>query len=441
MKSKSQYTEWLMDINSYDLPSAKRSRWMYIFECTFEYFVIMLITGAYLAKLLSNMGIPDATVGIISSILSLAFISQLISIFFVQKIKNVKKTVVPIHIIGQLLFASLYLLPFLNLPTKVASLLVGGGLLFGYLCNYSVATIIYKWGNRFVNPAGRASFAATKDIIGLSTGMAASLGTSWLFERICDTKGDHVAFIFLSVLILIYIVADLICLMSMTNVKQEQEERAHTLGVMEVMKMLFSNKSFLCVVCTNALWYVAIGFYIGFIGIYEIKDLGMDLTLIAAIGIGSSFMQMAFSKPIARYTDNRSYARGMRLGFTIAAVAMLCVVFTTPKTWWMIIVYALTYSSAMAGVSQNFNNIAFSYVDAKYYVEAVEIKNSISGICGFVTSLIGAAILDAVQKNGNQLFGIKVYGQQVLALIAFVIVVFNILFTKFVLEKRPIIAK
>ncbi len=414
---------------------------MYIIQCVFEYFVTMLITGAYLAKLLSNMGIPDATVGIISSVLSLAFVSQLISIFFVQKIKNVKKTVVPIHILGQCLFAFLYLLPFLKLPTGVASLFVGGCLLLGYLCNYSVATIIYKWGNSFVNPATRASFASTKEIVGLSTGVAVSLGVSNLFEFICKTKGDHKGFLFLAILMLIYIVADLICLILMANVKQEKEERAHTLCVGEVVKMLFSNKSFLCVIFINALWYVAVGFYSGFLGIYQIKELGMSLPLIAAVGIGSSLMQMAFSKPIARYTDRTSYAKGMRLGFIIAAAAVLCVVFTTPKTWWMMIVYLLTYSAAMAGVSQNFNNIAFSYVDSKYYVEAVAIKNSISGICGFGTSLIGAAILEAIQKNGNQLFGIKVYGQQVLAVIGFTAIVINILFTKFVLEKRPIIAK
>ncbi|MBQ7778941.1 MAG: MFS transporter [Clostridia bacterium] len=430
-----------MSTKSFDLPSAKRSRLMYIIEAAFEYFVLLLIGGAYLAKLLSNMGIPDSTVGIISSVLSLAVFSQLISIFFVQKIRNVKKTVVPIHMLGQCLFTFLYLLPFLKLPTSVASLFVGGCLLIGYLCRSSVASIIYRWASSFVDPSRRASFSSAVSIVSLSSDIVVSFGASALFDYLCKTHGDHAGFLFLAILILVFNVVDLICLACMTNVKQEPEERAHTLKVSEVIRMLFSNKSYICAIFAYALWCVGSGIFVGFIGIYQIKELGMSLTLIAGLGIGSSFAQMLSSKLIADYTDKRNYAYGLNLGFSIAAVATLCIVFTTPKIWWMMIFYVLIYNSATVAIGQNSGNIAFNYVDSKYYVEAVAIMNSIGGICGFGASLIGASIFETVQKNGNQLFGIKVYGQQVLAVIAFFIIVIDILFTKLVLEKRPIIAK
>jgi hypothetical protein len=55
--------------------------------------------------------------------------------------------------------------------------------------------------------------------------------------------------------------------------------------------------------------------------------------------------------------------------------------------------------------------------------------------------MLGSRILDAVQKNGNTVFGFTVYGQQILSAISLTIVLFGILFVKLVMEKQQVIAK
>ena len=72
----------------------KLSRKAYVAQCTFEYFISILVTDAYLAKMLSHQGISDAMIGIISSFVSLAFLFQLSAIFLVDRVKNTKKTVI-----------------------------------------------------------------------------------------------------------------------------------------------------------------------------------------------------------------------------------------------------------------------------------------------------------------------------------------------------------
>ena len=94
-----------------------------------------------------------------------------------------------------------------------------------------------------------------------------------------------------------------------------------------------------------------------------------------------------------------------------------------------------------AGTSQNLINLTYSYVDRKYFVQASAIKFSVSGLCGFGASMLGSRILNAVQTNGNSLFGIPVYGQQVLSAISLLIVLSGIVFVKCVMEKQKIIAK
>ena len=47
----------------YDSKEYKKSRFAYKMECTFEYFVALLVADAYLSSLLSAIGMPDAMVG------------------------------------------------------------------------------------------------------------------------------------------------------------------------------------------------------------------------------------------------------------------------------------------------------------------------------------------------------------------------------------------
>ena len=102
----------------------------------------------------------------------------------------------------------------------------------------------------------------------------------------------------------------------------------------------------------------------------------------------------------------------------------------------MVIVFTILYNVCMAGIYQNNLNMTYTYVEKKYFVQATAIKSAISGVCGFLSAIVAGEILDAVQKNGNKVFGIEMRGQQLLSAIAFVITVILILFVHFVVEKQ-----
>ena len=93
---------------------------------------------------------------------------------------------------------------------------------------------------------------------------------------------------------------------------------------------------------------------------------------------------------------------------------------------------------SLAGTNANQNNIIYSYVDSKYIVHALAVNNTIKGIAGFLTALIGAKFLSYVQASGNMIFGIHIYGQQAMAFISSVIMLIGILFIIFVVEKQKV---
>ena len=430
-----------MNSPSFQTPVYVRSRRAYTLECAFEYFVALMVTDAFLANLLSHMGIGDAAVGVISSLISLAFLFQLVAILVVQRIRNVKRVAVTVHIIGQLFFMLLYLLPFSPIPPSLRTAAVVLCVMLGYLGNYTVTSVIFKWGNTFVEPATRANFAATKEMISLISGMVVSLGVGWVVDRYA-AQGDKMGgFLFISAVILISSLADFVCLMMMKNPPNARPQSSRVKPFWQVVKLLFQNKSFVYVVILGALIYTATFMTTGFMGIYKTKDLLLTVGLVQLINIVGCLARFLLTKPIARYSDRKSYVKGVKLGMWIAVAGFLVNMFTTPGLWWMVIVFTLIYNGSCAGTGQNMNNIVYSYVPEEYFVEASAIKNSVAGLCGFGASVVGGLILDAVQANGNQIFGITVYGQQLLSAISALILLVAIVFVSRVLEKQIIVAK
>ena len=167
----------------FDSPSYKRSRVAYHIQCVTEYLVTLLVADAFLAKLLKQIGLSDSTIGIVSSLMSLAFLVQLGTIFLMQHISNVKKAVILIDITSMLCFMFTYFLPFLPVfaagKTILVFVTIGGGFLFKYL----QLNLYYKWGNSFVRPEGRGQFSPRNEAI--------SLGVGVLFTLVMGNLVDH----------------------------------------------------------------------------------------------------------------------------------------------------------------------------------------------------------------------------------------------------------
>lgn len=415
-------------------------------QAAFEYFIAILVSDAYLAKLLTHIGLDDSLIGIIASFISAAFLFQLTSVFFVQRIRNVKRTVIFFNILGCLLFVSLYLIPFLPGTVAFKSVLVIVCLLLAYFGNYFVASMLFKWANSFVDPNKRGDYSATKEMISLLSGMMFTLIVGMVIDRLEALDRLTAGFLFIACAGLILSVCCFVCLLMIGgNVRAEEgqptadaEPAAPHHSLRDVLSNTLGNRSFVNVVILMSLWHIAQYLTVGFLGTFKTTDLLLSVGTVQLINIGSNLVRFCISKPFGRYSDKTSYARGMQLAMMLAAAAFFINIFTTKTTWWCIILYTVLYNASFAGTNQNSYNILYSYVDADYFVEAMAIKNSISGVLGFAASLVGAKILSAVQENGNTVFGLPLYGQQLLSAFSFVLVIVCIVFLRAVIGKQKV---
>ncbi len=421
--------------NIYDSKDYVRSRNAYTAQSAVEYFITIAVTDSFLAKVLTEIGVSDTMTGIISSFVAFAFLFQLVSFLLASKIKRVRRTVMLFCMVSSLLFSSIYLIPFLPLGDSAKTLIVMACIIIAYSSNYFVAPVLFKWANYYVSPEERGEYSATKEIISLLGGMGFTLFGGFLIDFF-EVRGIlRIGFMVMAAILYGLSLCNFSCLSRIKDwgpeVKMEK-----TATVSQARKYLMENKAFRNLVIMTVLWNVVVYMTIGYMGVYKIKELGLGVGVIQLINIGANMCRALVSKPIGRFSDRYSYARGMKMALIIIATAFLLNIFTTPNTWWVVILFTVLYSVGIAGINQNSFNIVYSYVDNRYLVQAMAIKNSIGGICGFLASLVGGWILSYIQENGNTFLGMQVYGQQLLSCISFVAVIVLIAFIHFVIERQ-----
>ena len=66
------------------------------------------------------------------------------------------------------------------------------------------------------------------------------------------------------------------------------------------------------------------------------------------------------------------------------------------------------------------------------------IVSSVSGVFGFVVSILGGKLLDILQKSNLHINGTPIYAQQVLNLLGFLIMLFTVWYIRFYIETEKI---
>ena len=397
-----------------------------------------MVADSLLAKLLTSIGFTDAETGVLSSFITLAFLFQIISIFVIRKITNTKRFAVLFHSLGQAMSVVMFLVPFMPFARPLGKAFTVACILVAYFGNYMVSNLIYKWGNSFVDPTKRARFSAGKEILSLLTGVVVSIAVGIAVDKFEMAGHSNGAFLFIAIAILAFFAGDLLMLLLIKNEVTPKDEKKDCASMREILQNTLGNKNFRSIAVLSVLWNCGRYVTLGFLGTYKIDELAYTMTVVQIIHIVSCLIRAAVSRPFGKFSDKRSFSKGIELGLVFAAAGFLAGVFATPSTRVFIIAHAVLYHVALAGVEGNLINVTYSYVDSRYFAEASAIKNCISGVFGFGASLIGGWILSFVQKNDNSLFGHTVYGQQVLFAISFLLMVAAMVYSRVVISKQKI---
>lgn len=414
----------------------KTSRGLYIIEAAVEYFVSLLVTGAFLAKVSTHLGISDGLTGIISAFVSLGCSFQLLS-FFVPRKNGVKRMVIPASILNELLFAFIYVTPFVPLPSGAKTVLFVGCMLTANIIHQVFNSPKIGWYMSLVDDHKRGVFTANKEIISLIGGMIFTNVMGNVMDRL-EAKGDlRGGFIVCAVTLFVLMVGH--TLTFLFSKEKPQEQPSEKVAVLPKIRTLSKNPLYVKAVAVGVLWNIATHCATPFYGTYQINELGFSLGFVAALSAVSAVVRALFSRRMGRFADRHSFAHMMCLCMLIKTGSFLAAACSVPGNGKIVFtLYSVLDAVANAGINSALINLVFDYAPYELRSEALALQRTVYGLGGFFATLAVSPLITYIQANGNRFFGLSVYAQQVTSAVAATLTVATALFLYFGIMRKSV---
>lgn len=413
----------------------RSSRRMYILEAAIEYFISILVSGAYFARLTTAIGMSDSLTGVLSSLTSLGCSFQLLAIFFGNK-RGVKRSVAILHSINQLCFTLIYIVPFFEFSSSAKIVLFIALILSGRIVDNIVQPIKINWFMSLVDDSKRGRFTANKEIVSLIGGMVFSFVMGTIADGLTAAGKERQSFIVCGITLLV-----LTALHSYTLLASKEKlcTEKEAVPMKQMLLELVKDKSFIKIALVSVLWNIATYASTPFFGTYAIKELGFSMTLISLLSALYAICRSLFSRPLGKYADRTSFAKMLNICFVLELLAFVVSMFTVPSNG--MIFYAVYYmlsAMGMAGINSGAINLIYERVSKEKRVCALALKNTLAGLAGFATTLIFSLLVERIQANGNRFLGLDVYAQQVTSAISAIVVVITIIYLNTVVKKMAL---
>jgi len=402
---------------AYDEKVLKRGRMLYILYAAVEYLIALAVSGSFLAKLTTEIGMSDGLTGVISAVATLGGLFQLLSMFIRRS--RVKKLSIALTAANQLLFVFLYLIPRLAMGQKVSTSLFALVIVMAYLLMNVATPKKTSWMMTLVDDRRRGVFTAYKEMFSLVMGMGFSFGMGALFDHLEGAGRLQTAFGLMAAVMVVCMLLCVLCMVFM--VEKPLPESAARKPLSQAVKDLLTNKQLRRVAVVYIIYFIILNASTPFFGTYQLNELGFSLKLISVFGIMASIARIIVSPLWGRYADSQSFAAMLEKAYLALGAAFLCAALANPSNGKVLFaLYYIFNGVASGGINSGMLNLVLDCAKPEERADALAVCQTISGLVGFAATLLFSAVVTALQNGGNQLFGFTVYAQQALSAVSLV---------------------
>jgi hypothetical protein len=434
----------------------KSSRIYYTTADTAAQTIGQLAGGTFLATLMSHSGIADANIGIITSLVSLAALSQLFLINFFKRIKKYKFLVCATAL-QRTLFALLYLVPLLGIGNIEKAIFIVALYFVGQIFVQIGLPASQDWIASLVPSRLRGKYFSIKDSVAVfvisSTMLICGMILDY-FKKVNIMTG----FIIIGTLIFLLTMLNVIALSRMKEPKlsyvneegkemhgrlakraKEHEGTVETQSIVSEIKEAFGNRNFRKAFTIQCLFILSFYICVPFNASYQINDLKLPYTFIMFVGFVLNLYRIYITPKLGRLADKFGMAKLLRYSMFALGLNYLSMSFTMPfNAYPLHILGAFFASTAWAFVGIGLFGIQLDFFRKEKRMIWLTITSSVSGVFGFLISIVGGTLLSHLQRLPLELLGMKIYAQQILNLFGFLIILFAVYFIRFHLESVKI---
>ena len=430
----------------------KTSRKLFTVDGATSQMIIQLVGGAFIASLISNLGIDDSLNGIIASFSVLACFFQPIATILTKNLKKFKLFVCITAITHRLLFSFIFFIPFLNISGQAKIAIFVVAFLLGHVFLQIGIPAAQDWIASLVPQKLRGKYFAIRDLIGVMSFAVITLIAGIILDKYEADNNMITGFFIIGSIVFLLALINIIALSNIKEPKIAYENRrgkephgrllkklyhSHGTDFISDMKSAFHSRPFKKVIILNTMWQVILFFTTTYNALYQIKELNLKYTFIMTIGLFVNLTRTCVTPFWGRLGDKYGMARILKYSFATMAVYNLLMVFTVPENAFFMLPAALIFSGIAWGfVGIGMLGVQLDYLPGEKRISYLSINAAIGGICGFLASVLGGEILKKIQELKPVLFGRQIYAQQFINAIAVLLLILLIIYIKFAIQKE-----
>lgn len=418
--------------------------------------ITQLAGGTFLATLMSDSGISDANIGIITSLVSFAALTQLFLINYFKSIKKYK-FLVTVTALQRILFAALYFVPLLLINDTFKAILIVLLYFVGQVFVQIGTPASQDWIASLVPSRLRGKYFSIKDSVAVFVVSSLMLICGIILDYFKKVN-LHTGFILIGIIIFLLTLIDVIALSLMKEPKlsyvnkegkemhgrlakraKEKHREEKGQSILSEIREAFHDRRFRRAFSTQCLYTLAFYICAPFNASYQINDLKLPYTFLMVIGFVFNLYRIYIMPRLGRMADK--YGMGRLLRYTLFALGLnfLAVAFTMPMNAYPMTVLASFFSStAWAFVGIGLFGIQLDFYRSDKRMIWLTLTSSVAGLLGFLISIVGGRLLDILQQADLHLFGQKIYAQQVLNLLGFLIILCAVIYIRLKIEPEKI---
>lgn len=356
-----------------------------------------MVTGSFFAGLLSWLGASPATCALVGAFPQLGCMLQMASPFFFERLRKRKKAII------LCCFTFRFLLGCMGMMPLVFGDAARSAIVQTYLAAFLIAGFVTpgltQWMMDLAPKEGRGRYFARRDIIASVVSAVTILLLSAALDALIDAGHAREGYMLVFGVVLVLSVVDAVLLIHM--------EEPETAGVVKLMPSdilrPFRDRRYLPIVLFVMLWILAENLSLGFLPVYQLKVLGLDYKMIAAMTTISSVAGIAMSWVWGGFADRYGWKKLLAVG---------CVLMTLSSIGWFCLPVSLAWLapvlqciSTAGGSAYSMANVNLQYVSCPEEGKTayLGVTAAASNIVGYASVLLGAQLQPLLAQNLDRL--------------------------------------
>jgi len=360
--------------------------------------MVTLTGGIFLVAFALQLGASNTVIGLLAAIPPLAELLQMPAIYVVDRVQKRRLVVVAASLAARLCWLPIVLIPFFFSPEQGIFVLIASIALYASFsaishCGWN------SWMRDLIPQDRLGAFFSRRLTLSTALALVISLAAGFFIDSWKTVFPDLAAYGY-SALFLLGLVAGLF---GITLLARTPEPRMVTAdeedGLLAAIRKPFADINFRNLIVFLGSWNFAVNLAAPFFTVYMLQTIGLDISVVVALGVGSQIMNIVFYRSWGRISDRYSNKSVLAVSGPLFMLAIFAWMFVTLPdvyilTYPLLVLIHILMGVSLAGVSLASGNISLKMAprgQATGYLAASTFTNSVAA---GIAPILGGLFVD-----------------------------------------------